>query len=153
MKLRLRELTFYATLIKFLRNWLPGHKLSSLNGIVQHVVCFEQRSGAINRISVSTQLFPCLLCLISLEIYCISKDKKSLINSGLSISGPMYLLPFSILYYTCKVSACYQIIFRDTNNLNPLTPGWNCARPTPDSLAFFGIFQSERKHKNKLYAQ
>ena len=36
---------------------------------------------------------------------------------------------------------------------NPLTPGSKCPRPTPDFLAFFVIFQSERKHKNKPYAQ
>ena len=33
-----------------------GHKVTSLNGIVQRVVCFKQRSGAINRISVSTSI-------------------------------------------------------------------------------------------------
>ena len=31
--------------------------------------------------------------------------------------------------------------------LNPLTPASNCLQPTPNFLAFFGIFQSERKHK------
>jgi len=33
-----------------------GHMLTSLNGRVQHVVCCEQRSGAINRISVCTAI-------------------------------------------------------------------------------------------------
>lgn len=33
-----------------------GRKLTSLNGIVQHVICCEQRSGATNRISVSTAI-------------------------------------------------------------------------------------------------
>ena len=32
---------------------------------------------------------------------------------------------------------------------NPLMPKWNCPRPTPNSLAFFGIFQSKWKHRNK----
>ena len=32
---------------------------------------------------------------------------------------------------------------------NPLMPEWNCPRPTPNSQAFFGIFQSRWKHKNK----
>ena len=36
---------------------------------------------------------------------------------------------------------------------NPMTPALNCLQPTPISLAFFGIFQSEQKHKNKPYAQ
>ena len=38
-------------------------------------------------------------------------------------------------------------------NFNPSTPASNCLRPTPNFQAFFGIFQSERKHKNKPYAQ
>ena len=33
------------------------------------------------------------------------------------------------------------------------TPEWNCLRPTPNSLAFFGLFQSEQNQKNKPYAQ
>ena len=37
--------------------------------------------------------------------------------------------------------------------LNPLTPASNCPRPTPNFRAFYGIFQSERKPKNKPYAQ
>ena len=37
--------------------------------------------------------------------------------------------------------------------LNPLTPASNCPWPTPNFLVFFGIFQSEWKHKNKPYAQ
>ena len=32
-------------------------------------------------------------------------------------------------------------------NRNPLTPASNCPRPTPNFQAFYGIFQSERKHK------
>ena len=36
---------------------------------------------------------------------------------------------------------------------SPLTPASNCPPPTPYFQAFFGIFQSERKHKNKPYAQ
>ena len=37
--------------------------------------------------------------------------------------------------------------------VNPLTPASNCPRPAPNFRAFFGIFQSERKHKNKPYAE
>ena len=51
-----------------------------------------------------------------------------------------------------------QVVFRLRNitklgQINPLTPASNCLRPTPNFQAFYGIFQSERKHKNKPYAQ
>ena len=38
-------------------------------------------------------------------------------------------------------------------HINPLTPEGNCPRPIPNSQAFFGIFQSKRKHKNKRCMQ
>ena len=52
----------------------------------------------------------------------------------------------------------FNLTFCDNNNnnnnvFNPLMPEWNCPRPTPHSLAVLGINQSERKHKNKPYAQ
>ena len=37
--------------------------------------------------------------------------------------------------------------------VNLLTPASNCPRPTANFPVLFGIFQSERKHKNKPYAQ
>ena len=64
------------------------------------------------------------------------------------------------LYFECTNNAQFQlpdsvcILFHaDSLVFNPLTPASNCLRPTPNFRAFFGIFQSERKHKNKLYAQ
>ena len=47
--------------------------------------------------------FLCLLCLISLGIYCISKDEMSFINLGLSISGPISFLN------ACKASASLRV--------------------------------------------
>ena len=48
-----------------------------------------------------------------------------------------------------KLLCCKRLF----NRINPLTPAFNCPRPTPDFLAFFEVFQSERKHKNKPYVQ
>ena len=40
---------------------------------------------------------------------------------------------------------------RTSVHINPLTSEGNCPRPIPNSLAFFGTFQSKQKHKNKPY--
>ena len=60
---------------------------------------------------------------------------------------------FSTRYFFMKW--LLSIVFRVGQEvLNPLTPEWNCPRPTPNSLAFFFLlFHSEGNQKNKPYAQ
>ena len=51
-----------------------------------------------------------------------------------------------------KIKICIHLKLPSVH-INPLTPEGNCPRSTPNSLAFFGTFQSERKHKNRPYTQ
>ena len=56
--------------------------------------------------------------------------------------GGCVLLDHSLL---SKIIIKESVMLLKINKINVLTPARSCVRPTPDSLAFFGIFQSERK--------
>ena len=44
-------------------------------------------------------------------------------------------------------------VFSKLKYLNPLTPDWNCPRPTPCSLVIFEHSRASASTKNNLYAQ
>jgi len=59
-------------------------------------------------------------------------------NCGLHVHTYMHVLSEVLLFFL---------------NFNPLTPEWNCPRPTPNSLEFYWIISEQAKPQNKPYAQ
>jgi len=87
-------LSFYATLIKFPRNWsrtvTTDISLLHWRTIVQHVVCCEQRSGAINRISVFAAISLSTMFDIVWDLLYILRWKEFYQFIALLISSLMY---------------------------------------------------------------
>ena len=78
-----------------------------------------------------------------------SEDKRKLNCHKLRSSYVMSVEDLNVI----TALKCNKLPSVITFGLNPLTPASNCPRPTPNFRAFFGIFQSEQKHKNKPYVQ
>ena len=58
--------------------------------------------------------------------------------------------PPAKLYLKPKHLYAWNFLMKRTSvHINPLMPEGNCLQPIPNSLAFWGIFQSKRKHKKK----
>jgi len=113
VKLRLTDLSSHATLIKFLRNWslTVVMDICLLHWTEEYSTSYvvNKEVGLLIGFPFVRQ-FPCLLCLISLGIYCISKDEKSFINSELSISSPMHF--YHLHFFThAKPQRAIRLLF------------------------------------------
>ena len=69
----------------------------------------------------------------------IPVPSRSLVKASQNPPAKLYLKPKGVY--------ARNFLYEENLHINPLRPEGNCPGPIPNSLAFFGIFQSERKHK------